>query len=137
MSLIGYGVVMRFRNGTGTRVILIGVLDSCGILQMDDLGDFYMQLTLFIHDHVQNNVMSKYSVVVEGESALRVRRYGFHGLRLWIEGVLKKESGIQKIIADKVIFLDQEDPDIFSVSTNDHRIESLQYHTKIVEIVFH
>ncbi len=104
---------MRLNNGTGSIVVLIGMLDDCGVLEMDDQGDFHLQATLILHDHVRSHEIHKYTIFIEGDSALRVKQYGFHGLRLWIEGCFKIENAVQKIVADKVTFLDCKDPDVF------------------------
>ncbi len=44
-----------------------------------------------------------YQVFVSGQSALRVRQFGFVGLYLWIEGDLENAG---EIIAEKIGFLD-------------------------------
>ncbi len=127
---------MRLNNGTGSVVVLICMLDNCGVLEMDDQGDFYLQATVILHDHIRSHVIHKYSVIIEGDSALRVKQYGFHGLRLWIEGCFKVENAVQKIVANKVTFLDCKDPDVFRFSENDGLI-GLNDEKKMHEIVLH
>lgn len=127
---------MHLNNGTGSVVVLICVLDNCEALEMDDQGDFYLQATVILHDHIQGHVIHKYSVFIEGDSALRVKQYGFHGLRLWIEGCFKVENAVQKIVANKVIFLDCKDPDVFMFSENAGLIR-LNDEKKTAEIVLH
>ncbi|GEM_PF-5582984 len=127
---------MRLNNGTGSVVVLIGMLDNCELLKMDDQGNFYVQITLILHDQIRSHELHKFNVIIEGDSALRIKQYGFHGLRLWIEGCFKVENAVPQIVANKVTFLDCKDPDVFRVSENDGSIR-LNDQKKTAEIVLH
>lgn len=109
---------MKLYKGTGCQVKLIGTLNEIPMLNMDNQGDFFT--TINININTPHNVTAKqYNIIVLKEAALRIRQYGFPGLYLLIEGFLSSEKNI-KIIAEKIIFLDNFGPNESNMQINAH-----------------
>ena len=132
---------MKLYKGTGCCVTLVGILTEIPSLAMNERGDFVA--TINVHINIPGLVKAKqYDVIVLHDAALRIKRYGFPGLYLWIEGVLhleKDENDVnaikqnESIIAEKIIFLDASEPNASNVQnylnfTPIFMQESMQHH---------
>ena len=106
---------MKHYKETGCEVKLTGWLKEIPKLEMDPQGDFFSTICICVNSVNQNAI--PYEVTILKEAALRVRRYGFPGLHLLIEGVLTKKNTME-IIAEKVLFLDKPEPNASSLINN-------------------
>ena len=103
---------MKFYRGTGCHVILVGLMTEMPILSMDKQGDYIATVEISVQSNRESE-FKDYSVIVFGESALHLRKYGFPGLHLWIEGDLHVSCGEEAeiltkdihVIAEKIKFL--------------------------------
>ncbi|OGT42113.1 MAG: hypothetical protein A3F13_04045 [Gammaproteobacteria bacterium RIFCSPHIGHO2_12_FULL_40_19] len=92
---------MKLYQKTGCRALLVGRLKEMPNLLMDDRGKFSTKLIIATKKSENNGELS-YRVFVQGESALRIRQFGFIGLYLWIEGDFENTG---EIMAEKISFL--------------------------------
>lgn|SRR3990167_6097794 len=90
---------MRLYQDISCRVYLLGCLQEKPYLMMDANGDYIA--TIMVNRHSEAHLF--YRVFIHGETALRIRQYGFIGLHLWIEGDFQNNG---EIIAEKIQFLD-------------------------------
>ena len=100
---------MKLYRGTGCHVVLVGALTEVPLLEMDEKNDFLVTIKIAVNTSNQD-ISNLYNVVVSGDSALRIKQYGFLGLHLWIEGELHTQKNNTKIMAEKIIFLDNSEP---------------------------
>lgn len=111
---------MKFHNGTGCHIILVGILTETPSIKMNARGDLVAMMNIHIktRDEQKTNL---YDVVVFGEAALRMKRYGFSGLRLWVEGDLyTSQEKCTYIIAEKIMFLSDLEPNTSEVRNDLH-----------------
>ena len=92
---------MKLYQKTGCRALLVGRLKEVPDVLMDDRGEFSARLIIATKKS-ENDCELSYHVFVCGESALRIRQFGFIGLHLWIEGDFQNTG---EIIAEKISFL--------------------------------
>ncbi|MCX7124779.1 MAG: hypothetical protein NTU49_03310 [Gammaproteobacteria bacterium] len=100
---------MRLYEKTDSRLFLVGYLNAVPDIKMDSRGEFTMTLELAckkpVHDkfnRLYTEEIVLYRVFVTGESALRIKQFGFVGLHLWVEGgfQINKNSLTENIIAE-------------------------------------
>lgn len=107
---------MKLYKGTGCQVKIIGILAAIPTLHMNEQGDFITTIQIQIHINTPHHTPCKqYDVIVLKNDALHIRRYGFPGLYLWIQGVFHSNTHVingknTHIIAEKIIFLDGPEP---------------------------
>lgn len=90
---------MRSYQDVSCRVYLLGCLQEKPNLMMDENGNYIATIVV----SREKEAHLTYRVFIYGESALRIRQYGFVGLSLWIEGDFQNNG---EIIAEKILFLD-------------------------------
>lgn len=94
---------MRLYQDISCRVYLLGCLQEKPGLMMNSNGDYIATIVV----SREKEAHSVYRIFIYGESALRIRQYGFIGLYLWIEGDFQNNG---EIIAEKIQFLDFSEP---------------------------
>lgn len=114
---------MKLYKGTGCHVRLIGTLKAIPTLEMDSQGEFFTTIDVNINTP-QQMTSRQYNIVVLKETALRMRQYGFPGVYLLIEGFLTVETNL-KIIAEKIIFLDDAEPNTSNLKANTYTAQLL------------
>lgn len=105
---------MNLYKKTGCHILLVGYLKTVPEIKMDHEGEFTTTIILVRKKTTQdkmgrfmNDEILSYRVFVSGQSALRIKQFGFPGLYLWVEGDLQNASDI---IAEKISFLDFPEP---------------------------
>lgn len=105
---------MNLYKKTGCRILLVCYLKTVPEIKMDQEGEFTATIMLIRKKATQDKLgrlmsdeILSYRVFVSGQSALRIKQFGFPGLYLWVEGDLQNASDI---VAEKISFLDFPEP---------------------------
>lgn len=82
----------------------MGVQIKTAEIKMDEKGNFISKIEIFVNtiSRTKNYI---YKIIAFGDDALKIRKYGFPGLRLRVEG-MPHPKNIKKIIASKILFID-------------------------------
>lgn len=85
-------------------ITLMGIQIKTAEIKMDENGNFISKIEMFVNtiSRTKNYI---YKIIAFGDDALKIRKYGFPGLRLKVEG-MPHPKNIKKIIANKIFFID-------------------------------
>src|SRR3990167_9341175 len=95
---------MNQHESKHASITLMGMQIKTAEIKMDEKGNFISKIEIFVNtiSQTKNNI---YKIIAFGDDALKIRKYGFPGLRLQIEGVSHPKN-IKKIIANRILFID-------------------------------